>query len=638
MSRINILFAAVVALLSFACNHTSYDIKSPDGNISATVYLKDSKIEYKLFLNDSLLIDESPLGIKLQDSAYDFTNITSIGATSYDSVNEVYTLTTGKRRICQNHANQLTIAAENKSGKAIKIIFRVYNDGVAYRYILSNDQESIVSDEISGFNIPKGSAAWAMGHVIDSEGFYSKRLVDTMNQNVYTLPLLIQTPSKKWILLHESDVMGKYCASYLHGIDSNGIFKINIHTPRLKFQWNNNLKKLEIPVDLKRTEVVAQANLCTPWRVVVTGNSLKSIVETTLIENLATPSVTTDLWWINAGVATFPWWGNNLANGDTVALKKYIDLAAEMNWKFIEFDVALIGSGGSAVENWKTTPWIPRIVKYAASKGISVYGWDERKNLDTPEKRAEIFSRYQGFGIKGIKIDFVNATDQEAMRFREACLQDALKYQLLVSFHGDYPPRGERRTYPNIATQEGVKGAEYYLFASDSDIPTPEHNCTLPFTRNVVGPMDYTPVAFSNPRRMTTYTHELAMSVVVESGWQCMCDKPEYYLRSPAKEFLEQLVSVWDETIFLDGYPGKFFCIARRSGNKWFVAGINAGPERTVSLKLDFLKEVAAGVKLYCDGDHARETCTVKEITCSPAENMEVTMTQNGGFAMIISN
>jgi alpha-glucosidase len=222
------------------------------------------------------------------------------------------------------------------------------------------------------------------------------------------------------------------------------------------------------------------------------------------------------------------------------------------------------------------------------------------------------------------------------MAFREACLQDALRHKLLVSFHGDYPPRGERRTYPNIATQEGVKGAEYYLFASDNDLPTPEHNCTLPFTRNVVGPMDYTPVAFSHPRRITTYAHELAMSVVVESGWLCMCDKPEYYLDSPAREFLDQLVSVWDETVFLDGYPGKFFCIARRSGDKWFVAGINAGPERTVRLNLDFLQEEASGVKLYCDGNDARGTCVVREITCSPGKALQVTMAQNGGFAMVL--
>jgi alpha-glucosidase len=211
-----------------------------------------------------------------------------------------------------------------------------------------------------------------------------------------------------------------------------------------------------------------------------------------------------------------------------------------------------------------------------------------------------------------------------------------LKHKLLVSFHGDYPPRGERRTYPNIATQEGVKGAEYYLFAPDNEIPTPEHNCTLPFTRNVVGPMDYTPVAFSHPRRTTTYAHELALSVVVESGWLTMCDKPEYYLNSPAIGFLKKLVSVWDESVFLDGYPGEYFCIARRNGHDWYVAGINAGKERKISLKLDFLKVEVSGVTLFADGDNARETCTLSEITCSPHRPLDITIAPNGGFAMII--
>jgi len=330
----------------------------------------------------------------------------------------------------------------------------------------------------------------------------------------------------------------------------------------------------------------------------------------------------------------FPWWGNNFANGDTVALKEYIDLASEMNWSFVEFDVSLIGSPSYAIDKWKTTPWVKRIVEYAASKGVSVYGWDERRNLNTPEKRADIFGRYRDLGIKGIKIDFINSTNQEAMAFREACLSDALKHHLLVSFHGDYPPRGERRTYPNLMTQEGIKGSEYYIF--NWQPPTPEHNCTVAFTRNVIGSMDYTPVAFSTPNRTTSYAHELALSVVVESGWLVMCDKPEFYLNSPAKDFLSKLVSPWDETKFLDGYPGQYFCIARRHNSDWFIAGINAGDERTVEIETDFLKKDQT-VKLYCDGNDDFNNCEVKDVAVSTTKPLTVTMAKKGGFAIYIS-
>jgi alpha-glucosidase len=457
-----------------------------------------------------------------------------------------------------------------------------------------------------------------------------------MSNAIYSMPMLCQVAPGKFILIHEADVMHSYSAASLNKTDTTS-FSVFIKYPKYNHYDRNYKDTYEAILEKESSEVIAAPGLKTPWRVILIGNNLKPIVESTLIEALCPPAQTGDYSWINPGVAVFPWWGNNLANGDTNALKSYIDMAAEMNWKFIEFDVSLIGSGGYAIEQWRTTPWIKRVVDYAASKNVSVYGWDERRNLDTPEKRADIFGIYRNFGIKGIKIDFINSTKQEAMAFRESCLQDALKYKLLVSFHGDYPPRGERRTYPNIATQEGVKGAEYYLFAPDTEIPTPEHNCTLPYTRNIVGPMDYTPVAFSHPRRVTTYAHELAMSVVVESGWLCMCDKPEFYLNSPAAEFLKKLVSVWDETIFLDGYPGEYFCIARRSGNDWYVAGINAGEERKVSLNLDFVEHGVSYLKIYSDGENARGRCTLLDSNFSPDHPLEILMAENGGFAFTLS-
>jgi len=635
MNTIKIV-TVIMTVIFAACTPSRYDLSSPEGNIKATVYLKDSKIAYKLFLDDSLLINESPLGIRLKSPGFDFIAGLHITRSDRSSVSDTFVLTTGKRKKCIYQANQLTLQVRNSSGKTMELVFSASNDGIAFRYVLPNQETDTLAEEVSGFRLPHGTVAWAMSHRIDNEGYYLRRLTDTMKLAIYAMPMMCHTPSGQFVLIHEADVLYRYAACSLYRSDSSNTFSVVTRYPLDSHLFDNSRQNYTSLTDKEKDAIIAEPGLKTPWRVLLVGSTPKPIVESTLIEALSTPPAAGDYTWCEPGVTVFPWWGNNLANGDTNILKSYIDLAATMNWKFIEFDVSLIGSGDLAIEQWRSTPWIKRIVDYAASRNISVYGWDERRNLDTPEKRADIFGKYRDFGIKGIKIDFVNSMNQEAMIFREACLQDALKYKLLVSFHGDYPPRGERRTYPNIATQEGVKGAEYYLFAPDNDIPTPEHNCTLPYTRNVVGSMDYTPVAFSHPRRVTTYAHELAMSVVVESGWLCMCDKPEYYLGSPAKGFLEQLVSVWDETIFLDGYPGEFFCIARRAGNKWFVAGINAGPERTVSLKLDFLKEAVTGVKLYCDGEHARETCTVKEKTCSPDENLEVTMAQNGGFALVI--
>lgn len=636
MKFVNVILISCVTFL-YSCSKTNYSVISPNGKIKAEIYSENNKLFYKVLLNDSLLIGESPLGIKLKDSAFDFTLISKINEAMRDSINEPYTLTTGKRKKCINYANQLTLKVENVSGKTMNLIFRAYNDGVGYRYVLSNEKEDIVSDEISGFNIPSGSYAWATPYRIDNEGYYLRQSTDTMKSAIYGMPLLVETPNKKYVLFHEADVLSSYCASSLQGNKGDNIFSINLRYPKYTTSNPEHSSPWEKILVEENSEIIAKPNLQTPWRVMVIGNSLKPIVESTLVESLSSPPANDDHSWINPGVAVFPWWGNNHANGDSTVLKSYIDMAAAMNWKYIEFDVSLVGSPDFAIEKWKTTPWINRVVKYAASKGISVYGWDERRNLNTPEKRADIFGRYRDLGIKGIKIDFINSLNQEAMAFREACLRDALKYNLLVSFHGDYQPRGERRTYPNIATHEGVKGSEYYLFMNPNEVPTPAHNCTLPFTRNVIGPMDYTPVAFSEKSRITTYAHELALSVVVESGWLCMCDKPEMYLNSNAIDFLKKLVSVWDETLYLGGFPGEYFCIARRNGTDWFVVGINAGKQRTVKMNCDFLANHAKSVKLYCDGENARNECLVKEISIEKNTPIEISLAENGGFAMCIS-
>jgi alpha-glucosidase len=311
-------------------------------------------------------------------------------------------------------------------------------------------------------------------------------------------------------------------------------------------------------------------------------------------------------------------------------------MAQSMGWSVLEFDVSLIGSPDYAKEIWITTPWIKEVTDYARERGVLVYGWDERRNQDTPEKRAFIYSKYKELGVDGIKIDFVNSFVQKACDFRRDCLSDAAKYKLLVSFHGEYTPRGERRTYPNLMTQEGIKGAEYYLFAPDNGIPTPQHNTTVPFTRNVIGPMDYTPTAYSTPRRYSTYAHETALPFVYESGWVVMCDLPEYYLNSPARPVLQEIEASWDEIKLLAGYPGEYAVIARRKGQKWTVGAINAGAARTVTIPLDFLRNNYKSL-LLCEDDKTdpHNQCVIRTVSIETDPTFTFEMAENGGFIAI---
>ena len=223
--------------------------------------------------------------------------------------------------------------------------------------------------------------------------------------------------------------------------------------------------------------------------------------------------------------------------------------------------------------------WIPELTAYAREKNILVYGWDEIKVLDNKAGRDFVFDRYKEMGLDGIKIDYIDSDSKYAMMFRDTACAEAAKRKMMVSFHGETLPRGHRRRYPNIMTNEGVRGAEYYTFKG-AQSPDSRHNCTLPFTRNVVGSMDYTPVTFTirdeNPRT-TTYAHELALAFAFESGWICMADRPAAYLNSPARPLLEKIEAAWDQIHFIVGFPGEYFCVARCKAGKWFVAGINGG-------------------------------------------------------------
>lgn len=640
MRKLSLLLISIT-LLNCNKSEKTLSFKSPDSNVKVLVSLmkgdENSALIYSVILDNDTVIKWSEIGISLGSKEQDFSKGLKIISEKDSVISESYLNVSGKKKVCNVKANQKTICIINKFGKRADFVFRVSDDAVAFRYELFNASEDTVSAEKSIFNLGRNAEGWVAKYSCDYEQFYSHRLVDTMNLPEYLLPAIFKTSGGEWVYIHEASVYGNYGACAITHIGDGAL---QIRLPDKKYWWKSpQLGTWEEIADKDLRKIIASPNLQTPWRVIILSKNLAKIVESTTIEDLNPTCELSDISWLKPGVAVFPWWGNLEANDKPDVLKSYIDMANEMNWEYLEFDLGLLGNkGGYAINFWRNVKYIPEIISYANSKGIDIYGWDERKFLDTPEKRADIFSKYKELGVKGIKIDFLNSDKQACMKFREDALRDAAKYNLLVSFHGDITPRGMRRRFPNLMTQEGVMGSEYYLFAPDGAIPNPVHNCTLPFTRNIAGPMDYTPVAFSTPRRTSTYAHELALPVIYESGWVCMCDKPEMYLKSPAKNFLKKLEASWDDIKFLDGYPGQFACIARRHGNNWFIAGINAGDEGKVSLNLSFLKEGEYKVKLYGDGINPMQDLKIEDITIKPENPLEITMARNGGFAIFVEN
>ena len=618
------LLASIMAFTG--CSHAK--VSSPDGAITAQIVQENDLLKIKIFHRNAEVAQWQAGGVSFETKGYDFTGKLKQTKVDFTKIDEEYTLPTGKTSVYTNKANEMTVAYTNIDGNTLRLLVRAYNDGVAFRYAFDNRDTMTVKEECSTLVIPDKSNVWAMEYRSDSEGYYLKRSPLEMQNPLYVLPALVETPKGQWLLVHEADVLGRSAATSLSGYKGNGKFELTTAYPELN-QENQNDRQ-------DRNFIKAFPKWETPWRMMMVGDTPGTIVESTMTENLNPPSVITDPSWIKPGVTVFPWWGNNFANGDEEALKKYIDMAQTMKWSVIEFDVSLIGSPDVAKDIWLTTPWIKDVIHYAHERGIAVYGWDERRNLNTPEKRAFIFGKYKELGFDGIKIDFVNSYAQDACDFREACLSDASRLKLMVSFHGEYTPRGERRTYPNLITQEGIKGSEYYLFADDNTIPTPQHNTTIPFTRNVIGPMDYTPTAYSMPRRITSYAHETALPFVFESGWVCMCDKPEFYLHSPALPVLQEIEASWDEIKYLAGYPGEYMVVARRKGQKWTIGALNAGTARKVTIPLDFLGGKYKSL-LLCEDDKTdpHNQCIVHSVSIENEKSLTFEMAENGGFVAI---
>lgn len=620
-----------VALLAAGCislghaNAEDHQLPSPDGRLMVTIHTAPT-LSISAAVGEVAAIPPSPLGINLEKTGR-FPEGFRVTGHQRKLIDETYYMPVGKHARNRNHANEMTLDFANEAEERVSLIVRAYNEGFAYRYrIDGGGPDTAAEDETSGIRLPPASTAWVASYSPYYENLYQRVDKWTGITEAIQMPALFKTPEGVWVLVTEaaagSDFSGsrlvvRDAASGLLGFRGDGTST----SPR---PW------------------------LTPWRVVMAGRSLKPIVESNLVLHLSPPSRIADTGWIKPGAGIFPWLtGANTNNMDPNRLKQFIDQAAELGLQWIEFDQALALGNQQAdpPEKWMAVPWIPEVMAHAKEKGISVYGWDHIRNLDTPEKRAHILDWLAAKGFKGIKVDFLNSDTQAMNRFREDVARDCAERKLMLSYHGDSAPRGLQRTWPNIATHEAVRGEEYYPFTDKG--PTPEHNVNLVFTRNIVGSMDYTPTTFDLPgygagNRKTTSTHEIALALVFESGWQVLGLNPES-VRGPAApgvEFLRNLPSAWDETRFLTGAPDECAVIARRKDNKWWIAGINASAPRKLTLDLGFLTENAAAW-LYTDdpgqksGTPPLETKILRrEIRIDPSQPFEIALPPNGGFAI----
>ena len=629
----------VISLIVTACclpaaHGAPWSVTSPDG---ALVLAADGGPTPTLRVSrkDQLVVPPSPWGITTQRHGPLPGNL-RVTATTPAVIDETYTMPVGKRSRCRNHANQLTVDFSDAEGIRFSLILRACDEGVAYRYRIHGTGEDTVTGESSAFCIPVGSRCWSAPYSKYYESIYQEHAGFADIKTELQFPLLFQFPGKQWVYLTEAAVDGTYAGARVKVIDAaQGLLGLSLaDSPKSTLPWT------------------------TPWRVLFVVDDLRQLVESTLINSLNPPSAIDDTTWIHPGTGIFPWLTgtdggggpchrNN--NGSLERMKEFVDLASNMGWAWIEFDnaLALETPYGGPPEKWMDTPWFPQLTAYAATRKIAVYGWDHMCNLDTPGKRKTQLDWYVAKGFKGIKVDFFDSDVQARYRLREELARDCAARHLLISYHGDITPRGMQRTWPNIATHEGVLGEEYYHGFGPS-APSPAYNVNLVFTRNVAGSMDYTPTTFDNPgkngSRNTTNAHEIALAVVFESGWQSMGFNPESIKpHAPACAFLKDLPSTWDDTRLVAGLPNEFAVVARRKGADWWIAGINAGTAREMRLDLGFLQSGTHSCTLYHDAALPGSAGPVAPLdtriaadplTVDPAQPLIITMPVNGGFGL----
>lgn len=626
----------------------SVTVSSPDGTIEATVALGPSDD-----LDDDLppgqiatlaasrdgttVLEPSPLGITTYVGQ--FVTSLSLEGRSVETIARDYETVGGDESGTQTlHARVGTLTFGSPNG-VLKLELVVSDEGIAYRYRLPGEGHVLVDKEVSAFQIPGESTAWLHEYGDHYESLWQERDVESAG-GTFGFPCLFEVADDTYTLITEANVDGNYCASHLSvdaATDTGGSppdgqddrDEIVPGDEESDYDANPTLFELRFAGTYGLPQVVdATLPLATPWRVAIVGD-LPTVVGSDLVAALNDPPEVEDTSWIEPGIVNWSWWSDGGSPSELETQKEYVDYAAERGWEYTLVD-----------RGWRRE-WMPELVEYANERGVGIIAWMVWYDLDTETKREVILSRLKSWGVSGVKIDYMNADRQDRMGWYDEILESTAEHELLVNFHGSTVPKGRRRTWPHLLTSEAVRGAESYGW---EEMP-PSHNLILPYTRNVVGPMDYTPVTLSSryegqPRAAeTTRGHELALSVVYQSNLQHFADRVESYRDYPlAERFLGEVAAAWDETTFVGGRPGKEVTLARRSGEQWFLGSIVAGESRTVTVPLSFLPDGRRYDARIISDAEGGSSLEAQERVATADATISVRVPENGGFVSRLSH
>ncbi len=588
------------------------------------------KLSYQHTGKLTTVIPKIDLGLVRNDADFS-SDLKLVKVSKPVTITDDYDALYGKRSHPTNQASEIVATFQNKNKSRLNIIIRAYSDGMVFRYEFPEKVgQHTITDEVTAYTIPDSTRRWLQKFNPANEGYYRKSVIAN-EQKDWAYPALFQSPdSACFYLLHEADLGRSYCGTKLTNYADKDQYKLIFPD-----DWNGR--------GVGEPEPVITLPWKSPWRVIIMG-SLADIVESTLVDDVSSPSVISDTDWIKPGLVSWNYWSNNHGTKDFQVVREFTDLAVRMKWPYtlLDWEWDAMANGGNLDDalDYIHSKGIKPLIWYNSGGEHNWVGATPKDRMLTHENRVEEFKKLNRRGIVGVKVDFFESEKQDMINYYLDIIEDAAEFEIMVYFHGCLVPRGWQRTYPNLMTYEGVRGAEWYNNVPDFTYEAPTHNTILPFTRNVVGSMDYTPVTFTNSQHphITSYGHELALGILFESALQHLADRPDGYDQLPfeARELLQKLPTVWDDTRFLSGYPGQDVVMARQKGNTWYIAGIN-GEDKTKNqtLALDFLQEGKKyRVMLIADGEHDTRLHTTYDVMDNTSA-IEVHMLRRGGFVAV---
>lgn len=631
----NLIFAQVASL------------SGPDGRLMLSVFNDNGQAQYSVKYDDKTILEKSPLGFITNEG--DFTKSLKLIEHNKENIDKKYSQDRIKKSEIHYTANKLTCTFENQENKQFSIVFQVSNNDIAFRYELSQWGERracVIEKEITGFDFPEYTTTF-LSSMMSPMGAFARTSPSyesgyTNNEPVgksrpgsqgYVFPGLFRIGDDGWALISETGVNSQYVASHLSASDSDGLYTVEFPNERQNNGFGSTGAQVTLPG-------------ITPWRTITVGSTLKPIVETTIPFDVVEPLYEASQPY-KLGRSTWSWivWQDPSMNWDDQVA--YIDLAAELNFEYILIDALWDKNIGYEK--------MEELIAYANSKNVDVFLWynsngafndapqSPRDKMNTSIARKKEMKWLRDAGVKGLKVDFFGGDKQETMRFYEDLLSDGNDYGLMMVFHGCTLPRGWERMYPNFVGSEAVLASEMLIFSQDVREKEAFHATLHPFIRNTVGSMEFGGVFLNKylnkgnsqgQKRLTTDVFQIATATLFQSPMQMFALTPNNLTDSKdiLIDYMKDVPTTWDETVYIDGFPGKYAVIARRNGQNWYISGVNALTD-PIKLKLQLPMVAGKSGSLYYDNDQSEAQFANKKVNSDGS--IEVTMQPNGGFVFV---